>query len=60
MVYTEPTIGNVITSIDNILKKEHDKKIRAKTFLALSKVMEEDFQGFKLALFKHIDELLSK
>lgn len=55
----EPTIKNVITSIDNILKKNYDEKTRAKLFLALAKIVEEDPHLFKLKLFKHIDELLS-
>jgi|GEM_PF-2765643 len=59
MEYKEPTTKNVIASIDNILKKKYDEKTRAKLFLALAKVMEEDPQGFKLALFKRVDELLS-
>ena len=60
MKYTEPIPKNVIASVDNILKKEHDKNTRAKLFLALAKVLEEDTQEFKLALFEHIDKLLSE
>ena len=59
MEYCEPTTGNVIDSVDNILKKQYDEKTRAKLFLALAKVVEEDPRGFKLAVFRHIDELLS-
>ncbi len=59
MKYVPPTTKNVVAALDSILKKECDSKTRAKVFLALVKVMEEDSCGFKLAVIRHIDELLS-
>jgi len=58
MKYGEPTPENIITSIDNILKKEYDLKVRIRFFLGIIKILEEDHKKFVDIVLNYIDKLL--
>jgi hypothetical protein len=60
MEYEKPTPENVISSIDLILKKEHDTKTRVKFFLGILKIMEEEPERFKLLVLKQISKLVNE
>ena len=53
-----PTVEELLLSIDNILKKEHDNSTRARFLFGLLKVLEESPEKFKGALMERIERLL--
>jgi len=59
MEYERPTPENVINSMNLVLKKEYDARIRIKFFLSILRAVEEEPEMFKLMIIEKIDKLVN-
>ncbi|MCD6591312.1 MAG: hypothetical protein J7K72_05060 [Candidatus Aenigmarchaeota archaeon] len=59
MEYERPTPENVINSMNLVLKKEYDARVRIKFFLSILRAVEEEPEMFKLMIIEKIDKLVN-